>query len=723
MKRDRTRKGKGLPESARRRAPGGGLEAFSRAAGKHALRLAAVIGVTLLAYGNSFHAPLLLDNSAVILGDDRVHAVTAENFERILRYPYWETYNSGLYRPLTTMSFLLNFAGFGNGADPYGYHWLNFLLHAVNIGLVYALGLAIFKRIPAALLLSALWGLHPVLTESVTNIVGRSDLLAAFAVLAGLLCHRQALEAAGVRKRAWVAAIALASTVGIFSKESAIVLVAILAIYDMAFARAASWRSRIASYAAAAVPCLVYLLVRSQVLANAPHQATPFYENPLLGADFLTGWITAIKTIGRYFGLLVWPARLSWDYGYNEVPLFGWRLDNWEDWKAIAALAGCAAAAIVAVRSWRSRKPLLFAIAFFFVALSPTSNLAIRIGAIMAERFLYLPSVGFAVAVVWALDRLWQLAPPGRPAVRKAAGTALGVLLIVCAARTLHRNGDWLDPQRFWLSAAAAAPGSYKTNMAAATGEPLTTQEDVSRAIGYADRALAIVDGLPDSQNSPGAYQDAGILYRRVGEEVAANRAAGGPSAGTDAVEWYRKSLAALLRSERIELLWDARYRDENARNGNPGPTSMPSDLYLELGRTYLRLSDTPHALAAFERGRTLESKPALLGELSSLYREEGDLHKAALALMESLTANANQPELFSKMADLYGRLDPQGCAVSREGGEPRPDPQCPLVHNDICAATHNLIGTYLRRGQQLQAGSVRSLAEQAFGCAPSDLN
>ena len=295
--------------------------------------------------------------------------------------------------------------------------------------------------------------------------------------------------------------------------------------------------------------------------------------------------------------------------------------------------------------------------------------------------------------------------------------------MIGLAGRTYARNGDWLDPQQYWLTAAAAAPDSYKTNMAAATSTPLATQDDVARSIHYADRALAIFNGLPDSENSPGAYQDAGALYRHLGDKFASNGAEGKPSAGPDALHWYRKSLTVLLRGERIALLWDARYRAENAGRGNPGLTSLPSDLYLEMGRTYLRLADSPHALAAFERGRTLESTPDLLEELASLYRAGGDLHKAALALMESLAANANQPEVASMLVNLYEQIDPQGCAVSRQGGAPSLNPDCPLVHNDICAATRNLVGNYLRRGQQFEADSVRSLAEQDLGCAPGLLN
>ncbi len=695
----------------------------ARLAVKHALLLAAVIGFTLLAYANSFHTPFLVDNAEIILNDTRVHAATLTHLHRILTEQYWETSNTGLYRPLTTLSFLFNYAVLGNGADPYGYHWFNFILHAVNIALVYALGLAVFKRIPAALLLSALWGLHPVLTESVTNIVGRSDMLAAFSVLAGLLCHRKVLDATGVRRAAWLVAIGLAAAAGIFSKESAIVLLAVFAIYDFTFGRAATWRSRLPSYAAAAIPCLVYFYMRSQALAGLPHLATPFYENPLLGAGFWTARITAVKVIGRYFGLLLWPARLSWDYGYNEVPLFGWGLRSWEDWKAIAAMLGCVAVAIVVLRSWRSHLPLLFGAAFFFVTLAPMSNLVVLIGAIMGERFLYLPSVGFAVAVVWALAALWQRVPATRPAYRYAAGAGLSLLLVGCAARTYDRNADWLDPQRFWLSGAAAAPDSYKTNMAAATNTALATQEDVVRSIGYANRALAILDGLPDSENSAGGYADAALLYRHIGDRLATQDTAGKAPVGLDAAYWYRRSLNALFRSEKIELVWDERYRADNARRGRPGLTSLPSKLYLNLGRAYLRLSDTRDAMAAFERGRALESSPELLQELASLYRANAEPRKAAAALVEALAVDPNQPAAASTLIELYRQIDPQGCAVTRQAGAPSLNPDCPLVHSDICSASRNVIANYLRRGQQFEADSIRQVAKQDLGCAPGLLN
>jgi len=124
----------------------------------------------------------------VISQDARIQAVTPENLRLILTEQYWHGSNAyGLYRPLTTFSYLLNYAVLGNGTNPTGYHWVNLALHAVNVSLVYLLGVLVFEAAaPApAFALAALWGVHPLLTESVINIVGRADLLAACGVLAG----------------------------------------------------------------------------------------------------------------------------------------------------------------------------------------------------------------------------------------------------------------------------------------------------------------------------------------------------------------------------------------------------------------------------------------------------------------------------------------------------------------------------------------------------------
>src|ERR1035441_100332 len=101
---------------------------------RHALPILALWAFALLEYSNSFRAGFVFDNDRAILRDARVHAATSENLHLILNEEYWyKTTATLLYRPLTTFSYLLNYAVFGNGPLPAGYHWVNFALHAVNI--------------------------------------------------------------------------------------------------------------------------------------------------------------------------------------------------------------------------------------------------------------------------------------------------------------------------------------------------------------------------------------------------------------------------------------------------------------------------------------------------------------------------------------------------------------------------------------------------------------
>jgi protein O-mannosyl-transferase len=674
---------------------------------RRSLPLAALLLVAFIAYSNSFHAPFLLDNEEIILKDPRVHALTSAQLHRILTQQYWETAPTGLYRPLTSLSYLFNYAILGNGSNPAGYHWINFLLHSMNIVLVYALGLAVFEQIPLALAMSAIWGLHPLMTEAVTNIVGRADLLAAGSVLGALWFHRVAQRTSGARQAICVAAIGLAVAAGMFAKESAIVVLAVLVLYDVAFQGGRSWRLCIAGYLAAAVPCAIYFYVRAQVLAGSPYLATAFTDNPLLQADFWTARMTALHVIVKYFGLLVWPAHLSYDYSYNQIPLFG--SGGAANAGAVLGLVACVAAAIAIVLCWRCHRPVSFFLAFFFVTFAPVSNLVIVIGTIMGERLMYLPAVGLAGCVVYAASLCRSRVAAASPAWRNTALACMALLLLALAGRTYARNEDWVDPHRFWMSAVEAVPNSYKANLNAATTAVFVTQEDRDRAIRHADRALAILDGLPDSENAPDAYRSVGLFYRTVGERLTSQK--------SEAEDWYRKSLNALLRSERIEQVYEQQYRDENARRGKPGLTRLPSKLYLELGRTYMRLGDAQHAIAALERGRELESDPDLLEELASAYRAAGNPRQAALALVEAMAVDQTRTRLAGSLVDLYGEIDPNGCAVSREGGSRSLNVECPLVHGDICTASRNVIGTYRRRGQQFEADAIRRIAVTDLGC------
>ena len=475
------------------------------------------------AYSNSFQTALVFDGAKIVTQDSRIRAVTPENIRLIWSEEYWyKGAPSGLYRPLTTFSFLLNYAALGNGPNPAGYHWTNFVLHGINVTLVYALGILIFADPALALALAALWGLHPLLTDSVTNIAGRADLLAALGVLAALLCYMKSTAAQGRRRLAWLAAMVAAQAAGLLAKENAAVLPALMLVYDLAWPERATWRARAPAYAALALPFGLWLYLRSQVQT---HMLIHFMENPLVSAGFLAARLTAIKVAGKLLWLFVWPARLSADYSYNAIRLFGWHVFEWEeDAKAVIALAVCLSAALLVLRWRHRRKPLFFFLAFFFIALVPTANLVILIGSIMAERFAYLPSLGLAGCAVVALHMLAGRLPFKPAASARAASIGLAFVCLGLAARTYTRNLDWRDELSFWTSTANVSRGSARPHNN--LGETLARMPGrLPDAIAEFEAALRI---LPD-------YADA---HYNLGNALAQM-----PGRGPDAMGEYRRAL------------------------------------------------------------------------------------------------------------------------------------------------------------------------------------
>ena len=528
-----------------------------------AIPFAALWALTLAAYSSSFRAGLIFDNAVIILKDARLRAFSGENLRLIFTKEYWypNVIGNGLYRPLTTLSYLFNYSLLGDGSNPLGYHLVNYAIHAVNASLVFLLALTLFGETLPALAVATIWAVHPVTTESVTNVVGRADLLSAFGILAALLCLTRAHAVSGLRRAAWLAAAGLASAVGVFSKENAIIVIGAAFLLDLALRRKTAWRTRVAGYAAVALACLVFIAARAAVIAQSPPMHIPFTDNPIVDAGFLPGRLTAIKVIGKQLALLAWPVALSADYSYNAIPL-----SNGLDAGVVAALVALIAAGALAAYSFRRDRRLFFLILFALGALLPTSNLLFPIGTIMAERFLYLPALGFAGCLVAAALAL-------RPHVRAARLHAgLGVVILLLAGRTFARNFDWYTEDALFKSAEAAQPESFRPHTALAYG-------DLDNAVREADRAMQILDPLPDQRNTPIPYITAGKIYSDKADSLSA--AEGAP--------WEKKALDTLLRGDRIQMALNDKYRREDLAQGKPFHPADWSILHERLGYVYLR--------------------------------------------------------------------------------------------------------------------------------------
>src|SRR5579885_1844287 len=136
----------------------------------------AALGILILAvFSNSFTAQFTMDSRYLVGIDSRVHHLNWDSLYAIVSTDYWyPLWNSHLYRPLTTASYLLNYSLAG-GHNPMPYHVVNCLLHWVNTTLVFLLASTLFDRRIYAFLTAAIFAVHPITTEAVTYIAGRAD--------------------------------------------------------------------------------------------------------------------------------------------------------------------------------------------------------------------------------------------------------------------------------------------------------------------------------------------------------------------------------------------------------------------------------------------------------------------------------------------------------------------------------------------------------------------
>lgn len=672
--------------------------------------VASLLVVTLCAYSNSFRAGFPLDNDPLILQDPRVHAVTSDNLSQIIIRPAWiMPPEKGLYRPFTTLTYLFNYAELGNSDRPEGYHYINFLIHFANVLLCYGLALSVLRKFWPSIFIAAIWAVHPVLTESVTNIIGRADLLAAFGVLSGLWMYRTSRGSRGARRIAWLIGVMIATTIGIFSKESAIAILGVIVLWEIAW-----WKGhkplRDAAYGfiAAALAIIAFLVQRSLVLARSTAPVFPYVDNPLLGAGFFSARVTAVKILANYLWMFVWPAKLSWNYYYSEIPLARGAVQDWLAWIVIAA-------AITGVcMAFRRNRAVFFFAVFAFLALLPVSNLLILIGSIMADRFLYLPALGLVACVVIAVYAIGD-----RLKIRAFAPIVLGIFIISLGIRTWTRNLAWHDNSTLLEAGVRDTPNSFASHFGLATNSYLldATHSNLDRVISEAEKSLAILDPLSDSQNFEDAYANAGTYYQLKGDLLQKDKRNFGP-----AMEAYQRALQILTRGAAIGESYDAQLRAREMARGKRDsdiPHFGSKSLYPELALTYLRLGDTQKSLDAIHHALLVDpEQPRTFVTLAHILLIEKRNDAAAVALVESYMSSGDK-NLLGPLAELYrSGLDPKGCAFSRDANGITLNNFCEPVHNHFCRAKAELIRVYTEANRPDLIEDIKARTASDTSCA-----
>ncbi|MEK7370385.1 MAG: tetratricopeptide repeat protein [candidate division NC10 bacterium] len=415
---------------------------------------------------------------------------------------------SGYYRPLVTLSLFLEHRIFGT--RPAGYHVMNVLYHlGAALALVWAGARALGSR-EAAWLAGLVFVLHPIHTESVAFVSGRTDLLATLFFLLAFGCYTRWERG----RSAWALASLLGFAAALLAKEPAIVLPAVLLAWELTLARVERGALAPARVAARLSPflllALAYLGVRRWVLGSLPGL-------PLGQESLASRMAEGLQSLGRYLLLLVAPYPANPDYVLDPPAA-------WISWAIGGALLAVLAVAVGTAVAWRhSRLPAFLAL-WLLLTLLPATPFMPWGPAQMAERFLYLPSAAFALFLGW-IGRRWlpsRGALEGQLDARQAlAGCAAAALLLGALGLTLYRNEDWRDPERLFARMETSSPRSWK---AAVNLGHLHQQRDELLAAGAAFRkALALQPDLPSAlmglavvESRLGIHEDAIRLGRRA---------------------------------------------------------------------------------------------------------------------------------------------------------------------------------------------------------------
>lgn len=633
-----------------------------------------IAAVAFGAYSGSLdHGFTNWDDNWLITDNRHIRSLSWENIQTMFNpmAPREELGNE--YLPIRDLSYAINYAFDGYNAR--GYHATNTLLHIFNSLLVLLLAWRLTRRRWIGCVAGLLFAVHPVHVESVAWLSSRKDLLATFFMLGSINLYLAARRARDhvmpserfvrrVResKRLAYSLALLFFVFALLSKMTAVVLPALLLLIELF--RSPSLRS--AALPRKALMLAPFWAVALLFTALASSIGTGLMREPY-GDSRLESLLTAVSAIARDFQVLLmgWPLHAAVDMpvqtGFTlpviagglilvallALGVYGWRVSRKGEWGKEACMAWGAAG---------------FGAWWFLAALSPVSNIAVQIGSVFAERYLYIPSIGICIAAatlaVMAVDRL-RAKENLRPLVHFAALALLVGVSGLAAWRTYDAAKPWAGSQPLWTHALKHDPGNHVAyfNLGRALEERAMNEPDEQRredllTQAYAEYSRALENPARTYRNDPA----------RVLGAMALNSVHRGEA----------QQALDLLDSARDHI--DQPWRDAEARADITALLANPRGLALSaLGRHEDALAEFESALATSDRyqGARINiaselGRKALAGSeinqaaLDRAYRELNEYERR-----RSRDAMAIEARARLKLAEFDKRL-----ALSGKGGE-----------------------------------------------------
>lgn len=540
------------------------------------------------------------DDGSYVIQNYRVHHLNWANAVDIFRLqPQLGQMPNAQYTPLVDLSYMLELHFFG--FSPFFFHLNNLLLHVFNTLLVFFFVRRLTAKTAWAWLTALLFAVHPLHVESVAWVTERKDMLSAFFYLLALVFYLRHLDRAS--RRDYAAAL-VAGGLAFLSKPLAVTLPAILLL--CALFKGGAWNRKtigplLPFFALSAVGVGVTLYTHfSTTIVNSE-------EVRAVGSNLLV----ASRGIALYVEKFIWPFGLS---AFYPVPELGHSFGSAYPMALAALVVGGGVLAYLALRG-RARV-WVFGALFFLIALAPSSRI-IPVGMrfLAADRFFYLPGIGFFLLLAYGLYRLLQ----GRPVVRHGALGLIAVLCLLWAGATWQRSQVWRNDETLWRDTLAKYPNSPYVLGGLAQSLAVRNLEEAGR---YADQALAI------SSRDGQVMMIKAFQHQQAGEFERC-------------FDWLEKA---------------------EARNVNP------AHIALMVGSTFTLMGEPDKAISAYSRVRMFEPQSTeYLGWMALAWLALGDEASAleCLGNMRNIDGNlSRQARILLDESPRYTELTPLQQAV-----------------------------------------------------------
>ncbi len=374
----------------------------------HKKAVLVILLVGILAYANSLSNGFVGDDDVIIVHN--TFYKSWGNLKRLVQKDYTtdsykahyglqRDFGSGsvAYRPVLSLTYFLDYAQWKE--NPFGYHLRNFFLHIFNACLLYLIVFHILKSREIALFGSLLFLVHPIQSEAVCNIGYRADALSAFFAMLSILCFVKYRDFGKWRRGILYGGSLLFFALGIFTKESVVILPAMMLAYDVysretyRLTMMASWvRKHIWFFMIIAAYLFLYLKIfPNNALLYANWQGDTALIHATIMARVFSGYLTAV--------FFPWAINILPAGHIPDIHPLG-------RWENMAAFFAVAAIIFIAVRMFWKERQLRFFIGWFIIAYIPVSNIISLVSPI-AYRFMYFPSAGVFVALAFLIQRLF----------------------------------------------------------------------------------------------------------------------------------------------------------------------------------------------------------------------------------------------------------------------------------------------------------------------------